>query len=801
MRLSGLVAYPSEPREIGTSVRSALTSLEAESRTGLSSWEENDVAGRFLTTPILSKIETGNILIADITRLNFNVTFEIGYAIGKQRRVYLIRNAGLVGSDDLIREVGIFDTLGYDKYTNSRELAELLRSISSTDPLVLPSLTLNNTFPLYLVLPRIRTDAEIQTVSRIKKARLEFRSYDPEEQGRFSAREAIENVVQSHGVVTILLSRNRVGWNVHNFRAAFVAGLALAMDRALLLLQDGDEPVPLDYRDLVKPFRFPDQINEHVNEFALEISARFQRSTPLMIVEPSTLLQRINLGASAAENELRDLDYYYLETDEFRRTFRGEVRVVSGRKGAGKTALFAYLRDRLRQNNAMVVLDLKPEGFQLLKFKERVLDFLEEGTREHTITAFWEYMLFLEITRKLLEKDRQTHMRDSRLYEPYRDLNETYQNEKPVAEADFAERMLRLTQRIADDFEAARYNTERGRTLDSGAITELIYRHDLARLRDQLVRYLQFKDGVWVLIDNLDKGWPAHGVTPEDVLTLRSLLDAFAKIEHDLDRHAIECHAIVFIRNDVFELLIDATPDRGKVSRVLLDWTDQELLREMLRRRFVYGGSVEGTPSFNEIWRQIAVTHIGGEDSSQYLIERCLMRPRGLIELLQYCRSHAVNLRRNKIEVDDILKGEDAYSADVLNNLTYEIRDVFPAAGDVLYQFIESSVNLTMVEARESIKRVLRNGDIDRVMDLLLWYGFFGVVRADGEASYIYDVKYDMRRLRAYIDQRAGQVVNLRINAAFWRALEVKNTDQRKGQLTLSLASKQSESGNEPNVS
>src|SRR5205085_914189 len=160
-------------------------------------------------------------------------------------------------------------------------------------------------------------------------------------------------------------------------------------------------------------------IDQYIADFAPEIGERFQTTSPPLNNETLTFLERLNPGASAAENELQDLGSYYLETDEYRRTSRGEVRIVTGRKGAGKTALFAQLRDRIRRDKSRLVLDLKPEGFQLLKLKDRVLDYLEEGTKEHTITAFWEYLLLLEMCHKLLEKDHEVHMRNGRLFEPY----------------------------------------------------------------------------------------------------------------------------------------------------------------------------------------------------------------------------------------------------------------------------------------------------------------------------------------------------------------------------------------------
>jgi hypothetical protein len=545
----------------------------------------------------------------------------------------------------------------------------------------------------------------------------------------------------------------------------------MAMERSLLLLQHGEDPVPLDYRDLVSSFRFPNHIDEYVADFAASIGERFQATSPPLNTEPRTLLELLNLGASAAENELNDLAHYYLETDEFRRASRGEVRIVTGRKGAGKTALFAQLRDRKRRDRSKLVLDLKPEGFQLLKFRERVLDYLDEGSREHTITAFWEYLLLLEMCHKLLEKDKDAHMRDSRLFEPYRQMAEAYYSDDDVAEGDFSERMLALTQRIADDFDASRQGEQRVQ-LASGAVTELLHRHDVAHLRDQVATYLEIKNGVWLLFDNLDKGWPAQGITAADVLTLRSLIDAMSKIERAMGKRDIECHGVVFIRNDVFELLLDNTPDRGKVASIALDWTDADLLREVLRKRFIYGAEVDEGMSFEDIWRRIAVPYVQGEESSQYLIERSLMRPRALIELVGYCRSHAVNLRHSRIELSDIEQGEDAYSSAQLENLNFELRDVYPSAGDLLYEFIGANETRSGTTTRATVEA--RVGENWReLMELLLWYGFLGVVRDDNETSYIYSVKYDMKRLKALAFKRELGDTMFRINPAFWRALEV----------------------------
>src|SRR2546422_2250206 len=69
-----------------------------------------------------------------------------------------------------------------------------------------------------------------------------------------------------------------------------------------------------------------------------------------------------------------------------------------------------------------------------------------------------------------------------------------------------------------------------------------------------------------------------------------------------------------------YTTLFRSTPDRGKVPQVTLDWTDPDLLKELLRRRFLYGG-IKGDPPFDDIWRQVCISHIRGERSEEHTSE------------------------------------------------------------------------------------------------------------------------------------------------------------------------------------
>ena len=385
------VAYPGSQLQLIETIKRGISSANATNRQfNFRGWPENDIAGRPLTDPILSSIEEASYIVADITFLNFNVTYEIGFAIGSSKRAYLISNQMFEDNSNSVKRVGIFDTLGYVTYTDAISLAKCLATVDNQTPLETKS-TLDSKAPVYLLETPYRGDVMGHIISRVKKARLQFRSFNPSEETRMAAIEAIKHVSSSHGVVVPLLGELMRDAEIHNIRAAFIAGLAHGMEKPTLILQDQNGPVALDIRDFTKIYKRIEDIDVHINDFALDVIQSMQASEPILAQTSSNLAQ-ISIGDPMAENEFQTLESYYLRRDEFHRTLRGEVNLVVGRKGVGKTALFSQTRNYLRRDRAMIVVDLKPEGYQLVKLKETVLDYLTDGARAHLMTAFWEYL-------------------------------------------------------------------------------------------------------------------------------------------------------------------------------------------------------------------------------------------------------------------------------------------------------------------------------------------------------------------------------------------------------------------------
>jgi len=772
--VKGFFAYPSSVQMVVHAARSAAMSLQS-SLNSVQTWEEMDIPGQFIATEILRNIDASDFLVGDISRLNFNVVYEIGFAIGRGKRVILCKHAAVTEETPTLREVGIFDTLGYQGYSTAQDLVQYISRVRETNPL-LQQVRPNDKTPVYLVQPKTKTDYDGYLVSAIKKAYLYFRSFDPAETPRLAGPDAIKNVAESYGVVLHLLPAEHVDSAIHNIRCAFVAGLANGMDKRTLFVQTGDTPIPLDVRDFVKTCRFPDQFRDAVGALAERVHEDKDGSQPSRTQRPAQMLARIDLGASAAENEITSLGEYYVEIDAFRRAQRKEVRLVTGRKGSGKTAIFFMLRDRVRSHRANVVLDLKPDGYQLLKLKDAVVGLMSSGTMEHTITAFWEYMLWLEVCYKLIEKDQELHKRDHSLFEPYQRLKALYSTDLYTAEGDFSERLKILMRDIVLDIEA-KFPNGKDISLTTAQVTELVYRHEFNKLKPEIISYLKHKGELWLLFDNIDKGWASQGVKAEDLVIVRSLIEATRKIERELRRLDIPAHTIVFLRNDVFEHLVDSTADRGKETRANVDWDDPEMLREMLRRRITRTEVDAAESDFTKIWPAICTPIVDGEDSAQYLIDRCLMRPRSLLDLIGHCRGYAINLGHEKITKEDIVKGCHAFSNDLLAEIDLEIRDVFPEAENLLYGFIGSKKTLNRQSLITTIKsHGITDEQLPPVINLLLWFGFLGLVWADGSHRYIYSFHYNMKVLQGSHDVLLnGGTLSYAINPAFSPALGLAN--------------------------
>jgi hypothetical protein len=764
----GLFLYASEPSVIAATIESAVEKLR---RTGKAdswrTWKDLDVGGSIIFCEICKAMRGAATIYADVTTLNFNLLFEIGVAVGLGIPVRPIRDSSYSVDKKEFDALGVLDTVGYLDFTNADQLvAEIKDARSSASTGTVPKKTFRDA-PLYVMKGPIDTDGTVRLMSLLKKSHLGFRTYDPAESPRLPLHRAHKQVAGSFGVVAHLLSPNRDGARAYNGLCAFVCGLAVAEQKPVLMLQEEAVAQPIDYRDLVQVYERPSQIDGLINEPLTEVIDGLQAEPVGQGITVHTPLDELDLGDTAAENEIKGLRRYYVPTGVLRQVAQGHAHLVVGRKGSGKSAMFYALRGRVRKGRQVLVLDMRPEGHQFTRLREAVLEALSQGDQEYTIAAFWTYLLSAEVAHKILtsQGERNAADRNPETFDAYRRLEAAYDAHELRSKDDFSERLLRQIDRIASRFQGE------GDVTSRSDLTELVYGGDIKTLNDAVAEYLvQEKEEVWLLIDNLDKSWATRGSTPEDMLILRGLLDASQQLRDQMDRRDVIFRSVVFIRTDIYENLVSRTPDRGKDTVARLEGGDPEVFREIVRQRILDSTELDG--EFDDVWRQIAPQLIDVEDGFTYLLDRTLGRPRDLLMFIQAAIQVAIDRGHPRVTKDDVIHAETAYSEDLLLNLSFEMEDTWPNFAEAVFAFHGAHQILRPGELEDFLREGgILEPDIPKVTELLLWYGFLGIyMSATDTSQFSFEVRYNLRRLQHAVE--VGQAVYT-IHPAFRAALSI----------------------------
>lgn len=768
-RAKGTFLYAAQPEVIATTIEGAVNLLRYRRKNDQwRTWKDFAVPGQTVFCEICKNTRSSGFVAADVTTLNFNVLFEIGFALGLGQPVVPIRDTSYMLHKAEFEGLGLLDTIGYIDFRNAPQLAEEIMDREPFRPIPAPSASPNRQQPLYVVKGPLDTDGQIRLMSLLKKSSLRYRTFDVVETPRLSLHEARKQVATSYGVIAHLVDPNREGATVHNARCALIAGIATASQKVVLLLQEGAVRQPIDYRDVVTSYTDPERLERVVEPFIRGVIQALQDSATAGFKAPEGLLEKINLGDVAAENEIQALRSYFVKTAQYNTARRGASRLLTGRKGAGKTAIFYAVRDSLPRGNSTLVLDLKPEGYQFTKLRDAVLEKLSAGHQEHTMTAFWEYILLCEITQKIRDTDYDWAQRDEARRLHFEELLRVYSQQPSADVGDFSERLLKQVEVLVD-----RFGTHDAASVPTGGeLTQLLFRGEIRELEHALAPYLSEKEAVWLLLDNLDKGWPTRGARTVDILILRTLLDATRKLQRQLEQKGVLFHALVCLRNDIHEQVIRETPDRDKDAAISLDYDDIELFKEIVRRRLA---SSFGSPNarFEDIWPQLFPLYIGTAESFRYVVDRTLMRPRDLLNFMHRATETAINRGHERIQEDDVLSAEKAYSEDLLVAVSFELRDSHEPYAELLYQFIGVPSILTLEQVQERLADAgLKGDEIFGALEMLVWFGFLGVaVDVDEPATFAHQARYNVQKLLAPIRSGRGALV---VHSAFHQALGIR---------------------------
>ena len=194
--------YPSEPVIIANTIEEAARQLRsAASEKTWKTWKHLNISGQIIICEICKALRSTDCVVADVTTLNFNLLFEIGFAVGLGVPVLPIRDKSFEKDAKAFNELGLIDTLGYLDFQNSIDLVREILKRKGAGRTLPRAQQADKECPLYVVKSPIQSEGMVRLMSAIKKSGLQFRAFDPLESPRLSLHEALKQTTSSLGVV------------------------------------------------------------------------------------------------------------------------------------------------------------------------------------------------------------------------------------------------------------------------------------------------------------------------------------------------------------------------------------------------------------------------------------------------------------------------------------------------------------------------------------------------------------------------------------------------------------------------
>ncbi|MBM7460272.1 P-loop ATPase, Sll1717 family [Rhodococcus coprophilus] len=770
---SAFFAYAGSPALRAESMRDAVA---ATSQRGIRAcgWEDLSVSGRVIIDIVTKKIDECDACVAEVSSSNPNVLFEAGYALARNKKLFLALDESDEEALKSWQSLGIVDSLGRIDYSgNSQKLAAEVckRTLEVEDPFIEGLLSGGRPREENAIfapgVPHKFNSAERLERLLDRKTHLNFLA-SQEEFGLGSLAYYVQSIYRSSAAILHFMKPTRTLAPAYNARLAFVGGIAHGFEIPLLMVAEEEYQAPLDYRDLVYVYQSTVKLTEYVEEWLKVLPTAPGSRKRLGRLKLDIELPIRTFGQYVAESEKIELNDYFVHTNEFEAVLSGRASVFTGRKGTGKTATMQESVAELRKDRRNLVVSVKPSSYDLAGLVLVLEQATNRQNRDYFLLNLWSYLLTTEIAIAALSNaeslpaglgaDASTSELAAELARHGIDL-----------EADFTSRL--------DDVIAGALDHEIG----SQDLTSRIRNAWRASLLPKLKKVLHAYDRVSVLIDNLDKTWEKGVAFDELSQFILSLLVTQGKLEAEFERAnkaSPPAHVTltVFIRTDIYDVIAAHAREPDKINPQTIQWSDEELLIRVLEERYEANRDSASARGAEGLWERVFCAEVHGLPTRDYLLWRALPRPRDLIYLGNAALTTAINRRHDRVLRQDFNYAEFQYSRFAVEALIVESEAQGFNLEELLFEFAGLDSTVTMSDLQDVLGSA---SDFDSLVSWLIRTSFLGVETRDSSFVYVEGESEAKKKYKAAqrLATRMNRPVRFRVHPAFRCYLDIRDDD------------------------
>ncbi len=689
------LGYPQLPRPIAEVMRTTALALRGEH--DCITWESLAVGGRVVIRRVLQAIDDSDLGIFDMTRPSENVLFEAGYALARAKPIWLTLDSTVSSAKKDWNDLGLLKLIGYETYRNSEELRDRIRYEDPAarvpplyDSLIEPAMPdVTSSATLLYGPPFEPFEAANRLTSLVESHRrrgLQVVSADPTESSLEPLTWYAEKLGNAGGVLINFAGQLRNLATVHNRRNAFVAGMTVGLEIPLLMLAEDDYAAPFDYEHLLKVYDTAARCLGSARPWLAGLGMRAPRITARPVIT-SSRLAGLRFGEHVAENELADLEDYFVRTAAFEDVLRARDTLFVGHRGTGKTANALRAYEEIADNKENLVLLIKPASFEFPGLLASV-NRLPPHTHDYLFDTMWRFLIQTELAALVVDRieSRPGYVPRSSGEDDFL----SYIDRTPFdVRADMSVRLDQALTHLTRGT-ASESSVETGRVL----INEAFHHEALAQLRHFLGPILKDHKRVAVLIDNLDKGWQREARLDVLARLILGLLSARGHLVTDFQkqdwwRDKVRLTMAIFLRSDIFTYVKNTAREPDKLSISTIVWRDTETLEAVLEERLQSGWTRPGKAP--DMWGGIFTAVTGGQSTRDFVMQRVLPRPRDIVYWANAAIARAIDRRKDQVTEAEVLSALSAYSQYAYEALLVENGITIPELEAVLYGFLGES--------------------------------------------------------------------------------------------------------------
>lgn len=751
----GFFAYSSNPPFCEDAIENAVTEINSGGIAKINSWKELKISGKFVIDEVLKAIHSADFFCADLTGVNDNVLFEIGYAIGIDKPLWLIFDTTHTESYRRYREIDFFSSIGYSIYSTTHHIVqnfyknapyeqsgaldELTNSLSVFDT--------DERYPLLYLKNQVDTNFSESIVSSLKNKKLTYVLDDAVETKSQSLSWYLSRIRRIPAVLAEFSTPERTGYTVQNSKCALISGIAFGIGSKVLMICEEPYVTPLDYKELLKLHKTPAQCRSNIEPFLdnlkqnyFELSEKHERFKTSR--KERSLLQTISFGDFLAEHEGDKLNSYYIETTSSAALTKNEYNIVVGRKGSGKTATLYYLEDQLNSDARNHVCTIKPISFELEGLLHVLSKTPDNFEKSFLLESVWKLLIYTEIAKSIYDRLKNkiefVLTKDEKAFISFVEANTEF------FFSNYYERIDENLKKLRDESSGANGKEFRVK------VSEIMHVKLLSTIRDQICSI--YDKNIYVLIDNLDKSWKKDaeieyqsrwilGLLGLTVSITREFLSLRKKFKNN------EFHLTIFLRSDIFQNILRYAREPDKIKYIKLKVEDKEILFRIIEERFVTLSS--GNYVYEDLWNQFLPKNIENTDIRNYIYSNILPRPRDIILVFNKIRENAILRGHTSFEVEDVKSALKEYSDWVFSSILVENGITIGQMEDFMYELAgEKAVikrNEIVGKARKANINFSDDESIESFIDHIVALSILGRETQPGIFSFNFDLENDRK--------------------------------------------------------